>query len=113
MPWQETRKMDQRMEFVLKAVKADNFRELCREYGISTKTGYKWRERFLEDGVRGTQELSRRPQNSPRGLSEKVVCEIIRIKNKRPAWGPRKVRWVYGRTHAQLPSESSFKRVLE
>ena len=55
MPWQETRKMDQRMEFVLKAVNAPNFRELCRQYGISAKTGYKWRERFVAGGVAGLE----------------------------------------------------------
>jgi putative transposase len=105
--------MNQRIEFVLRAVKTDNFRALCREYGISAKTGYKWRERFLEEGVKGMEEQSRRPQSSPSGLREGVVCDIIRIKQKHSGWGPRKVRWVYGRTHAETPSESSFKRVLE
>jgi transposase-like protein len=50
MPWKETHKMDQRTEFVMKSMKTSNFRELCREYGISAKTGYKWKERFLEMG---------------------------------------------------------------
>ena len=53
--------MDQRMEFVMKAVNHPNFVELCREYGISRKTGYKWRERFVERGLGGLGELSRRP----------------------------------------------------
>ena len=37
--------MNQRKEFVLKAIYTKNFRELCQEFGISTKTGYKWREK--------------------------------------------------------------------
>jgi len=105
--------MNQRTEFVLKAIKTDNFLELCREYGISTKTGYKWKERFLESGLSGMSELSRRPKSSPRGLDEAVVCEIIRLKQRHRHWGPRKIRKVYERLHEELPSESSFKRVLE
>jgi transposase InsO family protein len=113
MPWKEIEPMNQRTEFVLRAMKTDNFRELCREYGISTKTGYKWRERFLEQGLSGMEELSRRPGSSPGGLAEAVVCEIVRLKRKHRCWGPRKIRKVYERLHQEVPSESSFKRVLE
>ena len=105
--------MNQRTEFVLRAMKADNFRALCREYEISPKTGYKWRERFLEYGLSGLGELSRRPKSSPGGLDEAEVCEIIRLKQRHRYWGPRKIRKVYERFHEEVPSESSFKRVLE
>lgn len=115
MPWQETRKMDQRIEFALKAMKTDNFRELCREYGISPKTGYKWRARFLERGLEGMSEESRRPHAHARELPEAVVCRMVALKNAHPHWGPRKIRELYARAHRSepLPSESSFKRVLE
>ncbi len=113
MPWKQTDPMNQRIEFALKAIKTDNFRALCQEYGISPKTGYKWRERFLANGLNGMEEESRRPKSSSAALSDEVVCDIIRIKNRHLAWGPRKVRAIYGRTHDQTPSESSFKRVLE
>jgi putative transposase len=105
--------MNQRTEFVLRAMKSDNFRELCQEYGISAKTGYKWRERFLQYGVSGMAELSRRPRTNPKGLAEAVVCEIVRLKERHRHWGPRKLRKVYERMHEEVPSESSFKRVLE
>ena len=105
--------MNQRTEFVLRAMKADNFRALCREYEISPKTGYKWRERFLEYGLSGLGERSRRPKSSPGGLAEAEVCEIIRLKQRHRYWGPRKIRKVYERFHEEVPSESSFKRVLE
>lgn len=104
--------MNQRIEFALRSLRTDNFRALCQEYGISTKTGYKWRQRFLQYGESGMAEASRRPHRSPRGLDEAVVCEIVRLKHAHPPWGPRKVRSVYGRLHAEVPSESSFKRVL-
>src|SRR6266481_6830352 len=105
MPWKETEAMNQRTEFVLRAIKTDNFRELCQEYGISPKTGYKWRERFLQQGLNGMEELSRRPK-SPVGLEEAVVCEIVRLKERHRYWGPRKIRKVYERLHQEVPSES-------
>lgn len=105
--------MNQRIEFALRALETDNFRVLCREYGISTKTGYKWRERFIRHGTSGMEEASRRPRSSPGGLAEGVVCEMIRIKRQHLSWGPRKVRAVYARTHGEVPSESSVKRVLQ
>jgi transposase InsO family protein len=114
MPWKETEKMDERMEFVLKAVSSPNFRELCREYGISAKTGYKWRERFIEQGMAGMEEKSRKPLGHADELSEAVVCKIVRLKQAHPHWGPRKIHALYERKHGVgTPSESSFKRVLE
>ena len=114
MPWKETLKMDQRTEFALRAMKTNNFRELCREHGISTKTGYKWKQRFLERGLGGLQEESRRPHGHPSELAEEVVCAIVRLKTAHPRWGPRKIRDLYERKGlGEVPSESSFKRVLE
>jgi transposase InsO family protein len=104
--------MEERMEFALKALKTDNFRALCQEYGISPKTGYKWRDRLLQQGLAGLGELSRRPHSSPEQLSEREVCEMIRLKQQHRPWGPRKIRAVYLRLHGQAASESSFKRVL-
>jgi putative transposase len=105
--------MNQRKEFVLRAIETSNFRELCQEYGISPKTGYKWRERFLEHGLAGMNELSRRPQSHTGELKESVVCDIVRLRQLHPSWGARKLRKVYERSHAEVPSESSFKRVIE
>jgi putative transposase len=111
MPWKENLIMDQKIEFALKAMKTQNFRDLCREYGISTKTGYKWKDRFLKLGLSGMDERSRRPHTSPGGLEEAVVCEIIRLKQAHPHW---KIRALYERKHTTgTPAESSFKRVLE
>ncbi len=112
MPWKEQKAMNQRTEFVLRALRTENFRDLCREYGISPKTGYKWKERFLAHGLSGMAEQSRRPRSSPSGLEEAVVCEMVRLKQRHRSWGPRKLRDIYRRRHGPAPSESSFKRVL-
>ena len=113
MPWKKVESVNQRKEFVLRSIEASNFRELCQEYGISPKTGYKWRERFLEHGLAGMNELSRRPQSHADELKESVVCDIVRLRQLHPSWGARKLRKVYERSHTEVPSESSFKRVIE
>ena len=59
MPWKKSEPMEQRIEFGLKAMRTLNFRALCQEYGISAKTGYKWKERFLREGLGGMVEESR------------------------------------------------------
>jgi len=102
------------MEFVLRTYDPSVvFQDLCDEYGISPKTGYKWKQRFEEDGFEGLHDQSRRPKQHPDQLAESVICEIVRIKMVHPRWGPRKIREVYRRTHGEAPSESSFKRVLD
>src|ERR1700732_5474695 len=105
--------MEQRAEFALKALKTENFRALCQEYGISTKTGYKWRERFLSRGIAGLAEESRRPRSHCLELKPEEVCEIVRLKFAHPYWGPAKIRELYLRQHGEVASRSSFKRVLE
>src|SRR5438309_2290724 len=113
MPWKKKSPMEQRMEFAIKALRTLNFRALCQEYGISTKTGYKWKERFLRNGFEGLEEQSRRPHAHADQLAEEVVCEIVRLKLRHLSWGPRKIRELYFRGHGEVASESSFKRVLE
>jgi transposase InsO family protein len=105
--------MEQRTEFALKALKSENFRALCQEYGISTKTGYKWRERFLSRGLAGLAEESRRPRSHCLELKPEEVCQIVRLKFAHPYWGPAKIRALYLRQHGEAASLSSFKRVLE
>jgi transposase InsO family protein len=113
MPWKKSEPMEQRIEFGLKALQTDNFRALCQEYGISPKTGYKWRERMLRYGLAGMAEQSRRPRSHADELAEGVICEMVRLKQAHRHWGPRKIRELYLRKHGTAASESSFKRVLE
>lgn len=114
MPWRSERMIDQRAEFVLRAKRKEmSVRALCAEYGITTKTGYKWLNRYAAQGFDGLYELSRRPASHKAQLEERVVCELVRLKHAHPSWGPRKVGELYRRIHGSAPSESSVKRVLE
>ena len=105
--------MDQRIEFAVRAMRTLNFRALCQEYGISAKTGYKWKERFVRKGLAGMEEQSRRPKSHAEQVPEEEVCEIVRLKLAHWSWGPRKIRELYLRRHGEVASESTFKRVLE
>jgi putative transposase len=113
MPWKTRNVMDLKSLFVRRSLQPGaNFRALCRETGISPKTGYKWQKRFLTDGRVGLADLSRRPNSSPRQLPEAVICEMIRLKTAHRAWGPLKIRELYKRLHGVAPSTSSCKRIL-
>ena len=113
MPWKTQDVMNLRMEFVIKALQPGaNFRALCREAGISPKTGYKWQERFLDEGKAGLADASRRPRGSPSQVPEAVVCELVRLKQGHRSWGPRKIRELYLRLHGGAPSASSCQRIL-
>ena len=73
MPWRATRPMDQRAEFVLKAEQEEvPFRELCEEFGVSPKTGYKWVARFRAGGIAALHDMSTKPRSSPAGLPEVI-----------------------------------------
>ncbi len=116
MPWKEASVTDLRYEFVRRALREEEpFAALCREYGIATKTGYKWKRRFIRGGRPALLDAPRRPDGSPRALSEAVVCEVVRLKEAHRTWGPAKLRELYRRAHPaqDLPSLSTFKRVLD
>jgi len=116
MPWKEINVMSQKLEFVLRSFKNEmSFTELCTEYGISTKTGYKWKERFYQEGIEGLKDKPRTPHNSPTRLSEEVICELIRIKNTKKRWGPKKIREVYAKNHPneRIPVRSTVERILK
>lgn len=113
MPWQTTNMNDLRREFVTKALQGvGTFAALCRQYGISRKTGYKWRERAMADGLNAVVEHSRRPRSSPTQLDEATTCALIRLRLRHPQWGPKKLCLLYARQHGQAPSISSCQRVL-
>jgi transposase len=103
MPWKERVTLDLRTKFVLKSLSKDIvFRDLCKEYGISTKTGYKWQRRFTQNGVPGLHDKSRRPHSNPACLPEDTVCDMVKLKSAHPDWGPNKIHEIYRRTHVKV-----------
>jgi putative transposase len=115
MPWQEVNVVDLRTEFVRRAMKEElPFRALCQLYNISTKTGYKWRQRYDSHGTTGLSDRSRRPHSCPSRVTEDTFCELVRLKTKHKNWGPKKIRQLLIRQHPidPPPSLSTVKRLL-
>jgi transposase InsO family protein len=112
MPWRETDAMDQRIQFVVRALEEHaNRSELCREFGISRKTGYKWIKRYRE--VKSLQALvpkSRRPKHSPRQTPPEVEEQVEALRKKH-GWGGGKLSCMLLREGVVLPA-GTVDRVL-
>lgn len=105
MPWKEKTLMSCRHEFVMLASQRGSvMRELCRRYGISAKTGYKWLDRYQTEGVDGLTDRSRRPAHSPRRTPVAMERRILALHERYPYWGPRKLRALLKDSSAPQPS---------
>ncbi|WP_330217007.1 helix-turn-helix domain-containing protein [Ralstonia pickettii] len=80
--------MSLRQEFVLLARQEGcNRRELCRRFGISPQTGYKWLARYVESGDAGLADRTRRPSHSPMRTEAELEQAVIALRQQHPAWG--------------------------
>lgn len=92
MPWDTRNAMSLRHEFVQLALQEGaNRRELCRRFGISAPTGYKWLARYRADQRAGLRDQSRRPDGSPRKTTASVEAAVVTLRQQHPAWGGRKI----------------------
>jgi transposase InsO family protein len=114
MPWKEVSAVEQREEFVMLALAEGSCRrDLCRRYEISPTTGYKWLERYAEQGREGLVDRSRRPHASPRRTPEAIEAAVLALRDKHPAWGGRKLRRrLLDLGHQAVPSASTITAIL-
>lgn len=114
MPWREVSTMSQREEFVMLAlVHGVNRRELCRRFGISPKTGYKWLNRYVAEGSAGLADRARRPQHSPTATSAAMEDAVLALRADHPAWGGRKLRRrLTDLGYTDAPSPSTITAIL-
>ena len=103
MPWQERSPVALRIEFV-HAFRAGvcSMTELCDQYGISRKTGYKWLDRFEADGRAGLHDRSRRPQHSPRATDPAIIDQLCAARRAHPTWSARKLLAVLRRREPEI-----------
>lgn len=115
MAWKETCVLEQRTEFIKEFLQSrDSFKELCAKYGVSEKTGHKWKNRFLQYGFAGLHDQDKAPQTSPNQLDEDTVIRLIRLRTAHPTWGAKKLSVLYAKAYpdAEVPSNSTIYRVL-
>ena len=115
MPWKVRSIMSARHEFVLLAAHPDaNIRALCRRFGVSSATAYKWLERFQHEGVSGLADRSRQPHCSPRKTAPLIEDAVLGLRRKHPAWGGRKLhRRLLDLGQQQVPSPSTITAILK
>jgi putative transposase len=114
MPWRVTSPMYERQRFVLDAEHTPNtFAELCRRYGISRKTGYKWLERYARLGPESLVDRSHRPQHCPHATAPALIREILQLR-KSWRWGARKLHQLLLDTHSadEVPVRATIHRIL-
>lgn len=92
MPWKECSVMDERVQFVARRLDGEPMVALCREFGISRKTGYKIFDRYKESGLKALTDHSRRPWRYGNQMPQQVETTILTLKREKPHWGARKVR---------------------
>jgi len=115
MPFCEVSVMDQKREFVGFATsEGANVRELCRRFGISPTTGYKWLERYRSEGLAGLSERSRRPRSSPQRTASAVEAKVLQVRDEsNNVWGGRKIKWALENDgELDVPAASTITAIL-
>jgi transposase InsO family protein len=113
MPWKGRDPVDLRLEFVARVRRGERITDLCREFGISRKTGHKLKKRFEELGPEGLLDQSRAPKVIPHRTPPELMALVVEERKAHPTWGPKKLKQaIQTRTGRTLPSPSTIGSVL-
>src|SRR5262249_8719556 len=116
MPWKASSVMDERLRFVARLLDGEQMSLVCREFGISRKTGYKIFDRYKEHGLEALTDRSRRPIRYANQLPAQVEGLIVSLKRNKPHWGARKIRELLVRRlsgDVRGPAKSTIHAVLD
>jgi len=116
MPWRECSVMEERLRFVARLLEGEEMSFLCREFGISRKTGYKIYERYKDCGMEALSDRSRRPFRYGNQLPFQVEAAIVQLKKEKPHWGAPKLRELLFRkfpSDVKVPAVSTIHAVLD
>jgi transposase InsO family protein len=116
MPWKECSVVEERLRFVARLLDGEAMTDMCREFGISRKTGYKIFERYKEHGLEALTDRSRRPVRYANQLPQQVESLIVDLKRNKPHWGARKIRELLVRRldgDIRVPAKSTIHAVLD
>src|SRR3954453_1692563 len=115
-PWKKSSVMDERPRFVARLLDGEAMSEMCREFGISRKTGYKILDRYKEHGLEALTDRSRRPVRYANQLPHQIEALIVPRKAEKPHWGARKIRELLVRRldgDVRVPAKSTIHTVLD
>ena len=102
---------DQRREFAQAAMYCNNFSALCREFGVTRRTGQKWVDRYKE--CQPLTDRSRRPHTSPSRTPEEIEFLILELRAGNPGWGARTIRDVLlAEGHRNIPCAKTVNNIL-
>jgi transposase InsO family protein len=116
VPWKERSVMEERIRFVARLLEGEEMSSLCREFGISRKTGYKIYDRYKEFGIEAFTDRSRRPWRYGNQLPFQVESAIVELKKEKPHWGAKKLRELLVRrfsSEVRVPAVSTIHAVLD
>src|SRR5262245_32765420 len=115
MPWKESHPMDERVRFISALLEGARMAELCREFGISRKTGYKFWQRYIKEGLHGLSDGSHKPGFCPHRTPPEVEALVVKLREARPTWGPKKLKLMLGEIHegVAFPAASTIGQILE
>lgn len=86
---------------------------ICQRFGISRQTYYRYRRRYLAEGLDGLETRSRRPNHSPGRMDPQIELEICRMRKSHPRWGARRIHAELTRAGFQPPAVSSIHQALK
>ena len=115
MPWKESRIVDQRLQFLSSYQQKEmSLSDLCREFGVSRPTGYRWINRYKEVGPEGLLDRSRKPHGCSHATSEATENAILALRSKHPSWGARKLKARLEKVQPRVnwPAPSTFGNIL-
>jgi transposase InsO family protein len=92
MPWKTRSLLEARQRLMRAVVRGlKSVAQLCGDFGVSRKTGFKWLNRFRMLGGPGLRDRSRRPKRSPTRTPSRWLTALGRVRRKHPHWGAKKI----------------------
>jgi transposase InsO family protein len=116
MAWQETHVMDERLMFIGEWLTGERrMAELCRRYGVSRRTGYKFIDRYVAEGPEGLKDRSRAPHHHANAIDQEREEAILALRAAHPSWGPKKLKAWLERKRCELvwPAQSTIAEMLD
>ncbi len=115
MPWKETFPVDERLRFISLVNESDEtFESLCKQFGISRKTGYRWVDRYEKLGPSGLEERGPVALTFPHATPGSVVTALLELRKEKPTWGPKKLQArLAGLGMGHVPAASTIGELLK